>query len=365
VTTLAPSPTAAAGEDLAAARLFEQYGDRIGRYCLARLRSREEAEDAVQSTFLRAYQALRKGQVPQWEEAWVFKIAQNVCLSRYAANRRRAGVELTQDIDAIEHALPAREHRGDELFGLPDALAGLPPNLRTAILLREWQGLSYAEIARAMGTTVSAVETLIVRARKRLAATLDRPRTAVSLLVGLTGRLRAALLGAGPAKLLAAGALVVATGTAGFGAAVVGSSGSAPRAPRAPAARTFWVARADAIPSAAVPALARRPSSPAHALARSARATPAAPERAATTMAAGPAAAPVASASVASTPATLPGLPATTDVTDAVLPSLPAAPALTPATDTVPTDTVPTDLVVPVTVTTIAPAPPAVPVPAG
>ncbi len=355
VTTLAPTPTAAAREDLAAARLFEQYGDRIGRYCLARLRSREEAEDAVQSTFLRAYQALRKGQVPQWEEAWVFKIAQNVCLSRYAANRRRAGVELTQDLDAIEHALPAREHRGDELFGLPDALAGLPPNLRTAILLREWQGLSYAEIARAMGTTVSAVETLIVRARKRLAATLDRPRTAVSLLVGLTGRLRTALLGAAPAKLLAAGALVVATGTAGFGAAVVGSSGSAPRAP---AARTFRVARTDAIRSAAAPALARRPSSPAHA--RSAGATPAAPERAATTMAASPAAAPVASANVASSPATLPALPATTDAADAVLPSLPPAPALTSATDTVPTD-----LVVPVTVTAIAPAPPAVPVPAG
>jgi len=158
----------------------------------------------VQSTFLRVYQALRKGHVPLCEEAWLFKIAHNVCLSRYAATRRRAGVEQTQDIDAIEYAIPAREHLGDELLGLSDALGELPANLRTAILLREWQGLSYAEIADTMGTTVSAVETLICRARKRLAATLDRARTAIGLLIGV------------PSKLFAGGALVVATGAAGF-----------------------------------------------------------------------------------------------------------------------------------------------------
>jgi RNA polymerase sigma factor (sigma-70 family) len=359
VTTLAPSPATAAGEDLAAARLFEEYGERIYRYCLARLRSREEAEDAVQSTFLRVYQALRKGQVPQWEQAWLFKIAQNVCLSRYAASRRRAGVELTQDLDAIEYALPAREHRGDELLGLSDALAGLPPNLRTAILLREWQGLSYAEIARAMGTTVSAVETLIVRARKRLAATLERPRTAIGLLAGLAGRLRTVLLGAGPAKLVAGGALVVATGAAGFGAAVVGSSGSTP-APREPVARTLRVAPAASIPSAAVPVLAQRPSPPAHAFARSAGAPPAVPDRAATPAPTETAAAPVPAAGPAPSPATLPAVPDATDATDAVVPSLPPAPAtaLTSATDAVSTGLLPQ-------VTVTVPAPPAVPLPVG
>ena len=359
VTTITPSSAATAGEDLAAARLFEEYGDRISRYCLARLRSREEAEDAVQNTFLRVYQALRKGQVPQWEEAWLFKIAHNVCLSRYAANRRRADVEVTQDLDAIEYALPAREHPGDELFGLPDALAGLPPNLRTAIVLREWHGLSYAEIAGAMGTTVSAVETLIVRARKRLAATLDRPRAALGLLVGLTGRLRTALLGAGPAKLLAAGALVVATGTAGFDAAVVGSSRSAP-APRAPVARMLGVAPAAWIPSAAVTARALRPSSPA--FARSAGAAPAAPPgRAATPAPAGAAAVSAPSAGPAISP---PRLPAVPDATGAApSPALPSTQALTSATDAVSTASTSTDLLPQAAVT--VPSPPAVPLPAG
>ena len=345
VTTLAPSPAAATGEDLVAARLFEEHGARIYRYCLARLRSREEAEDAVQSTFLRVYQALRKGQVPQCEQAWLFKIAHNVCLSRYAATRRRAGVEQTQDIDAIEYALPARDHRGDELLGLPDALGELPANLRTAILLREWQGLSYAEIADTMGTTVSAVETLICRARRRLAATLDRARTAIGLLIGL------------PAKLLAGGALVAATGAAGFGAAVViGSPGSVAHAPRPRVAHTMNIAQATSV--AVVPIHSRRPAPQAHAPADPVRVTPersaptARPPAATTTSASTTAPAATSSpppAAAAQSPVTLPSVPATTD---AALPSLPSVP-----------DTVSSDLVPQVTVT--VPALPTVSLPAG
>jgi len=348
VTTLAPSPADAAGEDLVAARLFEEHGARIYRYCLARLRSREEAEDAVQSTFLRVYQALRKGQVPRHEEAWLFKIAHNVCLSRYAATKRRAGVEQTQDIDAIEYAIPAREHRGDELLGLSDALGELPANLRTAILLREWQGLSYAEIADTMDTTVSAVETLICRARKRLAATLGRARSGIGLLIGL------------PSKLLAGGALVVATGAAGFGAAVViGSPGSVAHAPRAPLARPRPIPPAPSIP--AVPTRTPRPARPALTPAHSVRVTPERPAppapprpRAAepTTPAQAPSPAPSSSpppAPPAQSPATLPSLPVTTD---AVLPPVPSVP-----------DVVSSDLVPQVTVT--VPALPTVSLPTG
>lgn len=366
VTAFAPSPVAAASEDLGAARLFEAYGDRIYRYCLARLRSREEAEDAVQNTFLRVYQALRKGQVPRWEEAWLYKIAHNVCLSRSAATRRRAGVELTRDLGEIEYALPAREHRGDELFGLADALAELPANLRTAILLREWQGLSYVEIAGAMGTTVSAVETLIVRARKRLAATLDRSRSVVGLPAGLVGRLQAALLGSGPAKLLVGGALVIAAGGAGVGTAIVESPGRAP-APDAPTlARTLQAQPIVSIPSATVPAtIPARPDKSSRAFARSTGAAPVVRDRPATPSPAGPTAAPTAdptpapaaastpapagdpSASPAPTPVALPTVP---DATDS-LPSLPPPPSVpTLTTQEVATASTSTDLLPPVAV---------------
>src|SRR5579871_5941031 len=127
----------AAGPADTAARLFTEYGPQLYRFCLGRMRSREEAEDAVQSTFLRVYRALDRGEVPQYEAAWLYKIAHNVCLSRREVMGRRSRLETPQDLDEIEWALAAPESQHDELSGLADALAAMPPNLRQAVLLRE------------------------------------------------------------------------------------------------------------------------------------------------------------------------------------------------------------------------------------
>jgi RNA polymerase sigma factor (sigma-70 family) len=155
----------------AACALFERYERPVLSYCLRCLRSRDEAEDAVQSTFLRAFTALQRGFVPDVEAAWLFKIAHNVCLSQRLAATRRSGREVLRDFDgAAEPA--AKQADADELFGLSDALSTMPPRLRTSLLLREWQGLSYKEIASALGTTESAVTTLIFRARRHLAQAL-------------------------------------------------------------------------------------------------------------------------------------------------------------------------------------------------
>src|SRR3954453_15611757 len=67
MTAEAANGVAAAGDEVA--RLYDQYGAKLQRFCMSRLRSHEEAEDAVQSTFLRVYTALRKGSVPQYEAA--------------------------------------------------------------------------------------------------------------------------------------------------------------------------------------------------------------------------------------------------------------------------------------------------------
>ena len=206
-----------------AAQLYERYGNQIYRYCLGRLRDREEAADALQNTFLRVHVALEKGVVPRYEASWLYKIAHNVCLSWFESSGRRALIETPRDLDSLDEALlagPASEHEAVE--DLAEALAALPHNLRQAILLREWQGLSYAEIAEAMDTTVSAVETLIVRARRQMAAMLERSgthvrRAAAALLdvAGLRG-----LLSGGLAK-VSAGAALVAVGGSGIGATVV------------------------------------------------------------------------------------------------------------------------------------------------
>ena len=63
--------------------LYERYYDRVFGYCLYQLGSREEAEDAVQTTFLWAFRALRRGVVPRAEDAWLFTIAKNACRARH------------------------------------------------------------------------------------------------------------------------------------------------------------------------------------------------------------------------------------------------------------------------------------------
>src|SRR5205823_2037536 len=106
------------------------------------------------------------------EAAWLYAIAHNVCLSRSAAAARRSRVEAVRDVTLLSETVAARELEHD-VQPLRDALASLEPRLRRALLLREWQGLSYQEIADELGTTLAAVEALIFRARRQVAHTLS------------------------------------------------------------------------------------------------------------------------------------------------------------------------------------------------
>jgi Sigma-70, region 4 len=111
--------------------------------------------------------------VPQVESAWLFKIAHNVCLSRRRSTWRRGRVEAPNNLEVLQEVIPAREQHDDELIRLQDVLEQMPESQRRAILLREWQGLSYREIADELQLSQSAVETLIFRARRALAAGLE------------------------------------------------------------------------------------------------------------------------------------------------------------------------------------------------
>jgi RNA polymerase sigma factor (sigma-70 family) len=165
-------------------RLYRDYGRQIHAYCAHKLRSREEAEDAVQTIFMNALRALQAGTIPQHAEAWLFRIAHNECLNRRTSAVRRLRVESPNDLQVLEGSIAAPEG-GDrfELLSLEEALDRMPRNQRRAIVLREWQGLSYREIAEELCVTQTAVEMLIFRARRGLAAALE-PETAQDCRVG-------------------------------------------------------------------------------------------------------------------------------------------------------------------------------------
>jgi RNA polymerase sigma factor (sigma-70 family) len=203
-------PGSEAAGSLTLEGLYERHSQSVFRVCLSYLRKRDEAEDAAQTTFLYALRALRRGVVPSSESAWLLKIARNVCLNRFDAVRRRGNLELIQDPCVLEETAAARPDGELDLIGLQAALERLPQRQRQAILLREWQGLSYAEIAEELGLTTSAVETLLFRARRSLARELgaDESRRGLDL-GGLLGAAKAAL--GGTAAKLAVGAAAVAT----------------------------------------------------------------------------------------------------------------------------------------------------------
>jgi RNA polymerase sigma factor (sigma-70 family) len=163
------APGAAAAGDL-----YERYSGQIYGYCLHQLGSREEAEDAVQTTFMNAFRGLQRGIVPELESAWLFKIAHNVCLSRRRSSWRRGRVEAPNNFEVLQEIVPGREQVADELIRLQDVLEEMPENQRRAILLREWQGLTYREISTELGLSQAAVETLIFRARRALAQGLEQ-----------------------------------------------------------------------------------------------------------------------------------------------------------------------------------------------
>jgi RNA polymerase sigma-70 factor, ECF subfamily len=155
----------------AAACLYERYYDRVYGYCLHKLGKREEAEDATQTTFLLVLRALERGVVPRLEANWLFTIAQNACRCRARARGRER--EVLSDPHVLQDVAPGRGGARDELVGLEEALDDMPDLQRRAIILREWRGCSYREIAEQLGVTASAVETLIFRARRSLAQRLE------------------------------------------------------------------------------------------------------------------------------------------------------------------------------------------------
>jgi DNA-directed RNA polymerase specialized sigma subunit, sigma24 homolog len=123
--------------------MHDRYAQPIFNYCLRRLRSREEAEDAAQIVFLNARRCLEEGVDPQSERAWLFKIAEHVVMYRRRTISRRARVEFPIDVTSLADLVvaPGREIPV-ELDGLPDALARIPEAQRRANGLREWYGLS-------------------------------------------------------------------------------------------------------------------------------------------------------------------------------------------------------------------------------
>ena len=154
--------------------LYRRYVADVYHYALALLRNPADAEDVTQTTFLNAYRAYQSGVEIAKPQNWLIKIAHNVARSRYSrASRRVKEVPLDDHVEQL--ALPDDDR--PNITALLGALWRLPFNQRAALVMRELEGRTYVEIADTIGVSVSAVETLIFRARKSMRTKASAVRT--------------------------------------------------------------------------------------------------------------------------------------------------------------------------------------------
>jgi RNA polymerase sigma-70 factor (ECF subfamily) len=239
-TTSAPDPFLAAGRlgDEAArsrvADLFARHGRTVEGLCRGLLRDRAEAEDAAQQTFLSAYRALIGGTEPREPAAWLAAIARNECLARIRARMREP--LPVEELEAEEtRADPLGEAlRRADLAAFWAAVGELPKQQRDALLLREFGGLSYDELAVALGVSGPAIESLLFRARTRMRAQLKEAFASV----GWISEALARVLSAGGAAKIGSVPVVAKVVTAGVGVAVVAGTAVVEERHAAPAHRT-------------------------------------------------------------------------------------------------------------------------------
>ncbi|HEY3182177.1 MAG TPA: sigma-70 family RNA polymerase sigma factor [Gaiellaceae bacterium] len=152
-------------------RIYRRHVGDVYRYTLAVLRDPHDAEDVTQTTFMNAYRAFQNGERPQTPKNWLIAIAHNVCRQRFRqAQRRPQEAPLFEDAAEMAVEEPEQDYTAEDI---QRALGHLAFNQRAALVMRELEGRSYAEIAEIMGLTVGAVETLIFRGRRALREQLE------------------------------------------------------------------------------------------------------------------------------------------------------------------------------------------------
>lgn len=176
---------AKAGDNSAFSALVEHYERRVFRMAKQITQNEEDAEDVLQETFLKAYSHLEDFQGNSKFYTWLVRIAVNEALMKLRKRRSDKTVPLDDPIDTGEDVVvreiavweddPEQRYSRDELGRILDeAIQSLKPAYRTVFVLRDIEELSIEEAAEALGLSISAVKSRLLRARLQLREKLTR-----------------------------------------------------------------------------------------------------------------------------------------------------------------------------------------------
>jgi len=163
------------GDSTAFCHIVEKYQQSIYNLCYRMLNNSDDAEDAAQEIFIRAYSKLNTYDDTSQFSTWLFSIASHYCIDRL--RKRQLKLVSWDDLGGWYH-FPDQNTLQPEKVLIEAEIAQevrtrlnlLPPDYRMAVILKYWYAMSYQEIAQTLETTVSAIKSKLFRARKMMAA---------------------------------------------------------------------------------------------------------------------------------------------------------------------------------------------------
>jgi RNA polymerase sigma-70 factor, ECF subfamily len=170
------------GDTSAFESLLLKYKDRIYTVCRYLLENPQDADDAAQDTFVKAFQGLKRFTPAASFYTWLYRIAVNTCLDQRRRASLRTGLFVADGTDFLDMAhsqspSPESDYEAKQsLQSLHAALDRLSGKLRVPLVLKEVEGLSYEEIAVALDVSVGTVKSRISRARAEMARMMKIPR---------------------------------------------------------------------------------------------------------------------------------------------------------------------------------------------
>lgn len=163
-----------AGDEFAFVSLYNRYKAPVYAFCVKMLLDRPLAQDAMQETFLRVYENRDRLTKTGSFKAWLFTIARNQCLNNLRRRSRQVPLDEYTPVPGTSREGPShRMEKSEQVALINRYLAQLKPEYREIIILREYQNLSYEEIAAVTRSTLSAVKSRLFKARRKLARFMD------------------------------------------------------------------------------------------------------------------------------------------------------------------------------------------------
>ncbi len=165
------------GDEFAFVSLYNRYKDAVYAFCVKMLLNKELAQDVLQDTFLRVYENRERLIKTDSFKAWLFTIARNQCLNQLRRNNWQIPLDpemaLPPHLQSAKNT-PMHELEKSEKIALVNRfLLELKADYREVIILREYQNMTYEEIAAVTRSTLSAVKSRLFKARKKLGVYLE------------------------------------------------------------------------------------------------------------------------------------------------------------------------------------------------